>query len=178
MSEINLLEQTGVVQDLNARTLSYWCTEDVVGIDQQIVDQLLRVSEMNGNCDARICLHPSPGSNFHEMIILQHLGRYYRPHKHLEKGEAFHIMEGQMGIFTFDDAGNVTESRALGSGEILRVGVNMFHAVMPLTDMVIYHENKPGPFLGDKDSIFPDWAPDGLDNEIAATYSAWLAKLL
>ena len=36
----------------------------------------------------------------------------------------------------------------------------MFHAVLPITDFVIYHETKPGPFLGKMDSIYPDWAPN------------------
>ena len=34
---------------------------------------------------------------------------------------------------------------------------------MPLSDPVIYHENKPGPFTGQGDSLFPAWAPDGTD---------------
>ena len=36
----------------------------------------------------------------------------------------------------------------------------MYHAVMPLSDLVIYHESKPGPFTGEGDSIYPSWAPD------------------
>ena len=180
MSEINLLEQTGVVQDLNARTLSYWCTEDVVGIDQQIVDQLLRVSEMNGNCDARICLHPSPGSNFHEMIILQHLGRYYRPHKHRGKGESCHIIQGRVRFFVFNDDGTVSDCSVVGGGHsmIFRAGTDLWHTVVPITDHAVYHESKPGPYLADTDSLFPTWAPDGSDSAEAKAYMNRLLRFV
>ena len=49
---------------------------------------------------------------------------------------------------------------------------------MPVTDVVIYHENKPGPFLGDDDSIFPDWAPDGGGNDNAPQYMNNLLSLI
>jgi cupin fold WbuC family metalloprotein len=165
-------------EDTGSKTIAFFCKRHPVCVDTALLEELKKISEARGGKNVRLCLHDSPDADHHDMVILEHKGKYYRPHKHLEKGEAFHIMVGRMGVFTFDDAGNVTESRALGSGEILRVGINMYHAVMPLTDLVIYHENKPGPFLGDKDSIFPDWAPDGIDIEKAAAYSAELANLL
>ena len=43
---------------------------------------------------------------------------------------------------------------------------------------VIYHENKPGPFTGKGDSIFPDWAPDGADAAVAEAYVDELRKHL
>ena len=165
-------------EDAGAKTVAFFCKRHPVCVDAALIEELKKVSAARGGKNVRLCLHDSPAADHHDMVILERRGKYYRPHKHREKGEAFHIMEGRMCVFTFDDAGNVTESRALDSGDILRVGVNMYHAVMPLTAMVIYHENKPGPFLGEKDSIYPDWAPDGLDAEVAATYSAGLAGLL
>ena len=112
------------------------------------------------------------------MVILERRGKYYRPHKHLEKGEAFHVIEGRFGIFTFDEGGAIQEACILQSGDILRVGPDMYHAVMPLTDIVIYHENKPGPFLGSKDSIYPDWAPDGGNAAETDAYCAALSRHL
>ncbi len=165
-------------EDTSAKTVAFFCKRHPVCVDAELISELKKVSVARGDRNVRLCLHDSPEADHHDMIILEHQGKYYRPHKHLKKGETFHIMEGRMGIFTFDDAGSVIEARALEADEIFRVGVNMNHAVMPLSDVVIYHENKPGPFLGDGDSIFPDWAPVGLDIKEATAYSAHLASLL
>ena len=52
------------------------------------------------------------------------------------------------------------------------IAVGMYHAVMPLSDPVIYHESKPGPFLGDGDSMYPDWAPAEDDSDAVAAYKS------
>ena len=157
-------------EDPGAKTVSFFCKRHPVRVDHALIEELKEISKLRHGQNVRLCLHDCPEAAHHDMIILENKGKYYRPHKHLEKGEAFHIMEGRMGIFTFDNAGNITDACALNSGEIFRVGVNMHHAIMPLTEIVIYHENKPGPFLGDRDSIYPDWAPDGLDDNITNAY--------
>lgn len=157
-------------EDTSAKTIAFFCKRQPVRIDVALVEELKEVSKLRNGQNVRLCLHDSPDAAHHDMIILERKDKYYRPHKHREKGEASHIMQGRLGIFTFDDAGNVTEACALNPGEIFRVGTNMYHAIMPLTEVVIYHENKPGPFLGDNDSIFPDWAPDGKNDKITRAY--------
>ena len=66
---VDLAKEIGVSRDHGARSLSYYCTEAAVRVDQDMVDQLLEISAQNGNCDARISLHQSPDDIFHEMII-------------------------------------------------------------------------------------------------------------
>ena len=66
-------------------------------------------------------------------------------------------------IFVFDYNGNIIDSALLLPGDIYRIEAEQYHSIMPVTDVVIYHENKPGPFLGDDDSIVPEWAPNDVD---------------
>ena len=117
--------------------------------------------------NVRLCLHEGSDSDFHDMVILERKSRHYRPHCHREKGESFHIIEGELGVFTFSESGVVIDSCIMTNDNIriYKVKPNMFHAVLPLSDSVIYHETKPGPFLGKMDSIYPEWAPnvDNLD---------------
>ncbi|MBI4445907.1 MAG: cupin fold metalloprotein, WbuC family [Acidobacteria bacterium] len=162
-----------VRRDLNAKSLSFYWTGDVSWINREVVQQLIRLSRDNGNCNARICLHTTPEASFHEMVILEYRDHhYYRPHKHLSKGESCHLMQGEIAMFAFDDAGEVLHVSLLGEGRdlICRVGANQWHTVIPISEYVIYHEAKPGPFLGERDSIYPDWCPDGSDKEEARTY--------
>jgi hypothetical protein len=54
----------------------------------------------------------------------------------------------------------------------------MYHAVMPVTQQVIYHESKPGPFTGVGDSLFPAWAPEHTNMAGVTAYMAALAARL
>jgi len=180
ISTIVLDDSASVTQVAGPRSIAYFCKRRPVRVDDKLIGQLKECARKSGNRNVRLCLHESPDALFHNMLILEHKGNYYRPHKHLTKGESFHIIEGSMGVFTFDEKGDLLDSCLLG-GEanlIYRVGVDMFHAVMPLSDVVIYHETKPGPFLGERDSIFSLWSPDPNDREKVAIFKNKLRNSL
>ena len=180
LSRISLLNPDGnkVWEDVGAKSVSFFCRHRPVFIDANLIAQLKTLSTQRGGRNVRVCLHDGPDANHHDMVILELKGKYYRPHKHDGKGEAFHIMEGCMGLFAFDESGTVIDAVTLGPGDIYRVAENMYHAVLPISDQVIYHENKPGPFTGEGDSIFPAWAPDGADALEIENYVAGLVDQL
>ena len=107
--------------------------------------------------DVRICLHKNSKSRHHDMVILQQQKNFYKPHKHKKKGETYHIIEGSMICIIFSDSGKIQKSNIIKKNDIFRTPLNKFHTMMPLSKFVIYHENKPGPFLKKGDSIFPKW---------------------
>lgn len=164
--------------DPGAKTLSFFCLHRPVLINADTIGELKTLSSENGNANVRICLHESPQANHHDMIILERAGKYYRPHLHPDKGEAFHIIEGQMGLFAFDANGNVLDAVVLNKGDIYRVEAGMHHALLPITDPIIYHENKPGPFLGDSSNLYPEWAPDGTNSDEVSAYVSELKSKL
>ena len=149
-------------------------------VDWKMIRQLVEAAECGGNQSIRLCLHDSSEALFHTMIIVDKGGTYHRPHKHMEKGECFHIIEGRMAIMTFDDEGVIADVCQLDPLETImyRVAVNMYHAVIPLTPTVIYHESKPGPYLHEDDSVFPPWAPDMTDEVETARYHEYLLRVL
>jgi glucose-6-phosphate isomerase len=156
--------------DAGAKSVAFFCVKRPVRIDADVIADLRTLAAENNGRNARICLHAGPEANHHDMVVLEHRGKYYRPHKHADKGEAFHVMDGQLGIFAFADDGAIVDAHVLNPGDIYRVEAGMYHAVLPQTEQVLYHENKPGPFLGDGDSIYADWAPDGTDQKAVDEY--------
>ena len=180
LSTVVFEDLASVRQDAGAKTLSFFRRSLPVRIDQDAIAQLKQLAASRGNQNVRLCLHDSPQAPFHDMIILEHPGKYYRPHKHLTKGESYHIIEGAMGVWVFDERGQVADACLLTpEGTVVyRVGVNMYHAVLPLTERVIYHEAKPGPFLGETDSLYPEWAPDGRDAQAVAEYTKRIRNVL
>jgi cupin fold WbuC family metalloprotein len=142
-------------------------------VDQETVDRMCAESARWGRAPVRRCLHGSPESPWHEMIILEREGHYFPPHRHYrKKSETLHIIEGRLGVVQFDDAGNVRASIVLerDGAMMARVAPDVWHMTVALSDPVIYHESKPGPFAGDLDRAFATWAPLREDTEGAMRY--------
>lgn len=163
----NIFESKEFVRDEKAKSLSFFCRNDAVEFNEEMLRQLIELSQKEGKRNARLCLHSSPNAKFHDMILVEYAdSRYYRPHKHTDKGETIHIFEGKLVFLTFKDCGSIDKYFFLGEGGSLvcKVSEDCWHTAIPLTEYVVYHESKPGPFLGEKDSIYPIWTPEGYDD--------------
>jgi len=180
LSSIDLTDPKCVRRDDSGRSLAFFCKKTPVKVDAQLISALKSASDHLGGHDIRLCLHDSPEAEFHEMIILQCGGHYSRPHKHPIKGESYHIIEGSMAAFVFDEFGQVIDANVLDSSSsfLYRVGGNTYHMAVSLSELLIYHESRPGPFLRDTDSVFPSWAPDGTDAEQGLAYTKKLLQII
>ena len=112
---------------------------------------------------ARLCAHPTPTDALHEMLICLARGTYVRPHRHAGKSESFHIIEGELDVVLFDDAGAVCEVIPMGpypSGQAFfyRLMEPCFHTVLVKTPHALFHETTNGPF-DPADTEFAEWAP-------------------
>lgn len=170
--DLCIAEGTGLREDPKATTTSYFAVNPVVLVTQRLIDEM-RDYALTNKKNVRVCLHQDPSALFHEMIILELYECYYPPHKHTQKQESRHIIEGQTAIFIFSEEGVVEDSAVLGADGnlIYRVSANRYHLGVPLTDCVIYHETKPGPFIREGDSIFASWAPGREDTQAARKYT-------
>ena len=164
--------------DQSGRSIGIFARDLPRFVDFDLIEQLKQTAMLGSDKNARLCLHDSPDALFHSMIIVEKMGNYSRPHRHQDKGECFHIVEGALGVLSFDDKGTVTDRFRLDPKGIFmgRIPVNSYHAVIPLSRIVIYHESKPGPFLRDNDSLFPSWAPDGSNRNENEEYSQRLLE--
>lgn len=112
---------------------------------------------------ARLCLHRSPDDLVQEMIIAMCKDVLFRPHCHHAKSESFHMIEGFLDVILFSDSGvpeHVIRMSPPGAGDkfCYRLCVPQFHAVLPLSDIVVVHETITGPWTQDEAEFAP-WAP-------------------
>ncbi len=179
-SSVVLGDTESTWEDPLAKSVSYFCRKGSVRVDEEVISKLKTIAKQRGDENARFCLHQSPNDLFHEMVVLLHKRKYYRPHKHPAKDESSHVIEGSMGVFVFDDNGDIGDACLLENrGNFLyRVGANAYHTVLPLTDQVIFLESKLGPFQSEQDKIYPVWAPDGSSPVDTASYAEMLLKVL
>jgi len=138
--------------------------KEIVTVDQKLIDKLKKSALRSPKKRARFCLHTHDKASVHEMIIAVARGTYVRPHKHVRKTESFHVIEGRFWLFIFDDKGRVIRKFKMGQkGKekifLYRCQKNIWHAIMPITPFVVFHEVTPGPFVKNKSSQFPAWAP-------------------
>jgi len=112
---------------------------------------------------ARICLHKGADEPIHEMLIVLARGVYIRPHRHLNKTESFHLLEGRATVVFFDDKGDVTQShelaRSAGSSFIYRIDQPVFHTQIVHSKYLVFYEVTRGPWLPN-DTEYASWAPE------------------
>jgi cupin fold WbuC family metalloprotein len=166
-----------IEQDKNAKSLSFFCKKDIVALNRDAIEELKRAAS-SGGADVRISMHPSPESDLHNMIILQHKETYVRPHKHLTKTETYQLIEGEHLVVVFDEQGIVIDScnMSLEDNFLYRFEKNQFHMSIPISDFVIFHESKIGPFIREGDSVFADWAPITEDVEEVRKFTSKLIE--
>ena len=147
---------------------------DVIVIGPQELDQ---VREMAGQAPlrrARLCLHRDPNCLVQEMVIALFDDSYVRPHRHRDKSESFHVIEGRLAVLLFDDTGRPTRSIELappgfGQASFYRLSSSLWHTAVPLSRCVIFHETTSGPF-SKADTEYAEWAPDGENHAAASEY--------
>ena len=144
-------------EDKKAKSLTFFSTKKPVSVSKKLVEELKKLSQVNGKKNARFCLHESPEAPLHDMIILEYRDKKCRkPHKHLEKNETLHMIEGKMSVLFFDNEGKLIKRETLNPKDnfAYHTPVGMYHVWLPLTEYAVYREIKQGPFK-QEDNIPP-----------------------
>jgi cupin fold WbuC family metalloprotein len=143
--------------------------KDIIEIGKTDLDILKSEAQRSPLRRARICLHKNYDEQVHEMIIAFCFDSYVIPHRHVNKIESFHIIDGKLAIIFFDEIGEVINKiimAPLGSGFtfLYRLSSPLWHTVIPITEYVIIHETTAGPFI-QGEAERPKWAPDENEHE-------------
>jgi cupin fold WbuC family metalloprotein len=99
----------------------------------------------------RICMHPGADDSLHEMLIVHQAGCYVRPHRHLNKSESFHIVEGEADVVLLNESADIVEVVQMGdyrSGRhfYYRLAQPLYHTLVIRSPRLIFHEITNGPF--------------------------------
>jgi cupin fold WbuC family metalloprotein len=129
---------------------------------------------------ARICAHRNNDDALHEMIIAISAQSYIHPHRHIGKSESFHVVEGEVDVAVFDEAGSVVdliELGAPGSGRrfFYRMSHSAFHTLLIRSDVLVVHEVTNGPFARERTVLAP-FAPPEDQPAAARAYMASVAS--
>jgi cupin fold WbuC family metalloprotein len=150
----------------------YIAQDPIVQCGDAEIDFLKECALASPRKRARICAHKSNQDALHEMLIAISAASYIHPHRHLEKSESFHIVEGTVDVAIFDANGalvNVIELGEPGSGRAFyyRLSESAFHTLLIRSDFLVVHEVTNGPF-DRAGTVLADFAPP--ENEAAAAH--------
>lgn len=158
----------------------YVADEPIVKVGRPDIDFLKQRVADTRRKRIRLCAHTDVRDKLHEMFIVLSKETYIRPHKHLNKAESLHVIEGLVDVVLFDDAGDITAVFPLGeyaSGHrfYYRVAEPLYHAFLVRSDLLVFHETTQGPFER-SDSVFAPWAPEESDRVASTAFMEQLAR--
>ena len=170
-SKPSLLNDATCWRDASAKSIGYFSKLEAIQVDEALLTELETMALETGE-NVRLSLHAGPDDDFHEMIICQHKDQIHPPKKHDQKDKSFHIMKGEMAVYTFNEDGSISDAVILdgSTAHLYRVRRGVYHADFPVTETVIHHESTTGPFLGDQDSVFAPWIDISADGTSLLTY--------
>jgi len=150
-------------------------------IDAKLLARTLERASGSPRLRANHNFHPSAAANPHRFLNAFLRGSYAAPHRHLAdpKAESFIVLQGELGVWLFDDSGSIIEQHRLGRDGVLGIdlGPGVWHTVACLSETAVCFEVKPGPYDVATDKEFAPWAPREGDPDAPAYLARLIAAL-
>ena len=142
----------------------FYANTDLVITSRKDISHLKELASANPRRRVRLCTHRDIDDRIHEMLIVLGKGNYVRPHRHTNKPESFHVIEGVADVILFGEDGKAYQIVKMGeyhSGRqfFLRIDKPVYHSVVVASGFFVFHEATSGPFNRD-DTEFAPWAPE------------------
>jgi cupin fold WbuC family metalloprotein len=167
-----------LLKEFNKEVL--YIDQDITQVSKADIEILKQKALSNDHKRIRLCSHRNVNDSLHEMLIIHTKDTYVRPHKHLNKSESLHVIEGSVDIVILDEQGEVTEIIPMskypsGRAFYYRMGTALYHTLLIRSDFLVFHEITKGPFHK-SDTVFAPWAPQESDPEACRKYIQNLIK--
>jgi cupin fold WbuC family metalloprotein len=159
----------------------FYTDQNLVVLDKVIVGFLKESALAASRKRARLCAHPTPDSDQHDMLIVSHRQTYVAPHRHLVKSETFLILEGFANAILFDEGGTIRECIPMGPADsgrpfFYRMPAEQFHSLAIESEFLVFLESSKGPFTPGATEYAP-WAPEPNDPESGREYLRRLLRV-
>ena len=156
--------------------------DDILEVDPATVERLKALAADSPRGRSRLCMHHSTDDPLQEMVIACHRGSYIRPHRHPEgKSESYHVIEGKMTVYFFDDEGRVVRRLRMGAAGtgttfLYRLSAGRWHLPVAVSPTIVYHETFRGPFQKERDVEYAPWSPAEDDRDAVDVFMRGLEE--
>lgn len=123
-------------------------SDEIVHFDSRAVDFIRECALQNIRGRARICTHKEPTDSIHEMLIGIRSDSYIRPHRHENKVESFHLVDGAADIVILNEDGDILDVIEFGPDQdfYYRLDISRYHTLVIHSPVLVIHEITNGPF--------------------------------
>lgn len=80
----------------------FFVQNNFIVVNKKDLNFLQQKASNNQRKRSRLCTHIDASDPLHEMIIVHKKDNYIQPHKHINKSESFHMIEGTAKLFFFE----------------------------------------------------------------------------
>jgi cupin fold WbuC family metalloprotein len=158
----------------------FYGSKALVLVDRSIIEFLKEQARTNRMRRARICAHPDPDADQHDMLIASHRDTYVAPHRHLLKSESFLVIEGEADVLLFGQDGRLATRFTMGPcGSnhpfFYRMPAGQYHGLDIRSELVVFAESTKGPFRPEETENAA-WAPAPHDTAAGRAFIAALPR--
>jgi cupin fold WbuC family metalloprotein len=144
----------------------YYVTDAFPTVGARDIDFLKARAQENRRLRCRLCLHPSIDDRLHDMIIVFRRDTYFRPHRHLQRLQSFHVLEGAFSLVILDNDGKIVRVLDIAADEsrgalITRIPAGHWYSFVFRTEWLVIQEIAPGPMLPHEREYAPFAPPEG-----------------
>lgn len=139
---------------------------NIVSVGKKEVEFVKQQALSNSRGRARICMHANSQDDLHEMLIAISKESYITPHRHHNKVESLHVVEGEVTVVIFNEDGTISEFVELSDQTTFfyRLNATLYHTLIIHSPVLVLHEVTQGPF-NVEDSDFADFSPKESDTD-------------
>jgi glucose-6-phosphate isomerase len=146
-------------------------TSGAIFIDQGFVDvggEMLRMLKRRASCSPtrrfRLCLHRRLSQAVQQMIIVHCRDSYSQPHRHRDMSVTYQMIEGEMMVLFFDDAGQVVRRIELAppgtdKGFCFRLDDGGWYMPVAQSEHAVFLEILTGPNPDGRATEYAPWSP-------------------
>jgi len=154
----------------------------MIRINEDFVSQISEKAKHSARLRMNYNYHPRLDDPISRMLNAMEPGTYIQPHKHEnpDRVEVFIALRGRFVVFTFDDAGNISDHYILDSREGnfgVEIPARVYHSLISLESGSVAYEIKEGPYFPATAKNFAPWAPNENDEGTEA-YMQMLLELV
>ncbi len=138
-------------------------SDQIVRFDARAVEFIRESALANRRGRARICAHKDPEDTLHEMLIAIRADSYIRPHRHHNKVESFHLVEGTADIVVLGEDGTLLDVIELSKrgNFYYRLDTPQYHTLLVNSPVLVIHEITNGPFVREEGDAAAFSPPEG-----------------
>ena len=150
-------DNDSLTEDLDSKSAAFFSKNEPSYCSKEALSKLIEIGQER-KTNSRICMHPNPEANMHEMLIYQTQDNYFPPKKQLTKEKSFLVLEGRIALCIFEETGVLKNYVILekSSNFFCRVPSNYIHMDLTISEFSVHLESVPGPYKKE-DCEFPDW---------------------